>query len=192
MESGLRPFTPEDYPALAALLCAVDPEYPVTVEELKYRDANRDAKCRHARWIYEKSGEVVASGGYGQETYVYHPQKFWISLSVHPQQRRQGIGREFYDHVLRELEAFEPLTVGSYVRSDRTDSVGFLERRGFQEVMRDWESRLDVAALRFQITRVPLTDAIELDDTAVEVQVGFVARHVRGILYGEFNLDRLA
>jgi len=145
VKSAFRPFAPGDYPALAALRCAVEPEYPVTVEELQFHDANRDPKCRHARWVCENAGDIVASGGYGQETYVYHPRKFWLSLSVHPEHRRRGIGTRFYDHVLTELESFEPLSVGSSVRSDRSDSIAFLERRGFQEIMRAWESRLDVS-----------------------------------------------
>jgi hypothetical protein len=44
------------------------------------------------------------------------------------------------------LVPHEPLRVTTYVREDRSHSLRFLARRGFVEEMREWESRLDVAA----------------------------------------------
>jgi GNAT superfamily N-acetyltransferase len=146
MQPSLRPFTDNDYAALCAFRCAAEPDYPVTVEELKYHDAHRDPKCLEGRWLCEKKGDVVASAGYSQSPWAYHPKKFWLSITVHPERRRQGIGGHAYDHLLAALEEFEPLSVSCPVKGDREEAIRFLQKRGFQEVMRDWESRLDVTA----------------------------------------------
>jgi GNAT superfamily N-acetyltransferase len=44
------------------------------------------------------------------------------------------------------LAPFDPQTVRISVREDRPHSIRFLAQRGFNEMMREWESRLDVAA----------------------------------------------
>jgi GNAT superfamily N-acetyltransferase len=43
------------------------------------------------------------------------------------------------------LAVFNPLSVSSHAREDRAPSLRFLTKRGFREIVRHWESRLDVA-----------------------------------------------
>ena len=58
----IRPFTPEDYPALTRIANAAAPDYPSSVAEMEFYDARRDAKCRQGRWLIERDGHVVGFG----------------------------------------------------------------------------------------------------------------------------------
>jgi mycothiol synthase len=142
----LRPFTPDDYPALVAINNAVYADYPNTAEEIRYNDEHRDPKCHFARFVAEHDAAVVGFGSCGHYTGMFHPRKFWLSVEVHPGWQGQGIGSALYDHVLGSLDPFVPLSVSGQIRSDWAYSVRFLAARGFTERMRSWESRLDVAA----------------------------------------------
>jgi mycothiol synthase len=142
----IRPFTPEDYPALAAINNAVYTDYPTSAEEIRYSDEHRDPKCHAARFVAEHDGTIVGVGACRHYTDMFHPRKFYLSVEVHPDWQGQGIGSAVYDHVLASLEPFAPLSVSGQIRSDWERSVRFLAARGFTERMRSWESRLDVAA----------------------------------------------
>lgn len=146
MGATIRPFTPDDYPAQVAVANAVYDEYPGTVEEARYNDEHRDPKTKHARWVAEREGRVVAVGEYGQSAGMFHPRKFWIDIFVHPEWQGRGIGAALYGRVLDALAPFEPLAVRGNTREDWARGVRFLRDRGFAEDMRSWESRLDLAA----------------------------------------------
>ncbi len=145
MHTVIRPFTPDDYPAITAVNNAVYTEYPESEEEMRFRDEHRDPKCKFRRWVAERDGRVVAVGAYGQYAGMYHPRKFWIDLHVHPEHQRQGIGSALYDCLMDALAPFDPLSVRSDSREDWADRLRFLRARGFEEGMRSWESRLDLA-----------------------------------------------
>jgi GNAT superfamily N-acetyltransferase len=142
----IRPFTPEDYPALARVSNAVYTDYPNSVDELRFGDEHRDPKCHFARFMAERAGEVVGLAEVGQSAGMFHPRKFWLGVTVAPEWQGRGIGAALYDHALASLDPFAPLSVRGGTRSDWTRSLRFLEARGFVEQMRAWESRLDVAA----------------------------------------------
>jgi len=149
MNIKIRPFSPEDYPVVVEIGNRVFPEYPETVEELRYQDEHRDPKCRFKRYVAEKGGQIVAYAQYGQSAAMYHPQKFEIMIFVAPDHQGHGIGSALYEHLLRELKPFDPITIRSFAREDYQKSVRFLEKRGFKEIMRSWESRLDVQSFDF-------------------------------------------
>jgi GNAT superfamily N-acetyltransferase len=146
MQPVIRPFTPDDYEAVVAIGNAVFPEYPGTVEEARFHDANRDPKCKNFRWVAEVDGQVVGSANLNQSPMMYHPRKFWMDVEVHPEHQRQGVGATLYEMIAAELAQHDPLAVWAGCREDMVASQRFLERRGFKEAWRRWESRLDVAA----------------------------------------------
>lgn len=145
MNVSIRPFSPVDYPAIVAIRRAVLPESLATVEDLLHLDAHRDPKCKFARWVVEAEGQVVGYGSHDQDSGMYHPHKFSLFAAIHPEYQGQGAGAALYEHILAELAQFEPVAVRTNAREDRVRAVRFLTDRGFREVMRDWESRLDVA-----------------------------------------------
>lgn len=146
MASPIRLFSLDDYPAICKITNAVYPEYPSTVDELRFQDEQRDKKCRLQRWVAERDGRVVGVGEYTQLPGTYHPQKFVINVMVDPDHQRHGLGAALYDQVSEGLRPLDPISLRSNVREDMTRGVQFLKDRGFREAMRSWESRLDVAA----------------------------------------------
>lgn len=141
----VRPFE-NDYEALAEVWNSAYPDYPETAEENRFYDANRDPKCRHERFVAEWDGRVVGIGVYDQAAGMYHPRKFYVNVYVRADARGRGVGAALYDHVVRALEPYEPLTLRNGVREDAAAALRFARARGFVEEKRDWESRLDVAA----------------------------------------------
>jgi GNAT superfamily N-acetyltransferase len=145
MNIEIREFN-DEYPSLCAVLNSCYPEYAESPEELRFNDAHRHPKCRHGRWLAVRDGEVVGAADYGQSSESFHPQKFWMGVTVRPEHQRQGIGGRLYDHLMEQLSPFEPLSVRSSTRADMEPGVRFLAARGFTELMRSWESRLDMAS----------------------------------------------
>ncbi|HEY8597533.1 MAG TPA: GNAT family N-acetyltransferase [Thermomicrobiales bacterium] len=141
----IRPATAADYPTLARLQNAVFSEYATTADTIRFGDEHRDPKCQLGRFIAEHDGEPIGFGEYTQSAGMYHPRKFGLGITVLPAWQGQGIGTALYDHTLRALEPFAPLSVRGQIRADWARSLRFLARRGFTEAMRSWESRLAVA-----------------------------------------------
>jgi GNAT superfamily N-acetyltransferase len=145
----IRPFTTDDFPAIVAVHNSAFPEYPGTVEEWKFWEGRRDPKIKHARWVVEQDGGIVAYADYAQSEWSYHPQKFGVGITVHPEHEERGIGSELYRMLSRELEPHDPISFRSHAREDKTRAVRFLKDRGFVEEQREWESRLSVQAFDF-------------------------------------------
>jgi GNAT superfamily N-acetyltransferase len=143
----IRTFTSDDYPAMVAIYSTVFPDYADTVEQWRFNDERKEPRIRWNRYVAEDpaTGEIVAFGNYGQHTDMYHPRKFTIGVTVKPERQGRGIGSALYDHVMAALAEFDPLMVRVQAREDYARGVAFLRKRGFEEEMRDWESRLNVA-----------------------------------------------
>ncbi len=186
----VRSFRDEDYAHLASIGTASFPDSPVSEAEIRHNDGAWD----HGRyWLVrfvaeEPSGEVVGTGRMSHMAYEFHPQKYLMFLTVHPDRRRRGVGSILFDHVLTELNARSATAVRTWVQKETmTDSVEFLSHRGFREVQRGWESRLDVAgfdAARFAgaeeravgqgITLTTLAAARERDPEALRRIYGMI------------------
>ncbi len=149
MNIHIRPFDEQDYEAMVEVGNRLFPEYPETVAEAEYRDGQRDPNCRFRRFVADRFGQVVGYAEYDQSPSMHHPQKFEIGVYVDPNQQRKGIGTALFDYLMMDLDPFDPITLRSFAREDYDASVRFLTRRGFAEVMRSWESRLDVPSFDF-------------------------------------------
>ena len=149
MNVHIRPFDEQDYEAMVEVGNRLFPEYLETVAEAEYRDRQRDPNCRFRRFVADRFGQVVGYAEYDQSPSMYHPQKFEIGVYVDPDQQRKGVGTALFDYLTMDLDPFDPITLRSFAREDYEASVRFLTRRGFAEVMRSWESRLDVPSFDF-------------------------------------------
>lgn len=146
MSLVIRPFTEQDYDALAAVRNAVYDDDPRTVDEIRRQDEQRDPKCKFARWLAEWESRIVGIGFYAQSSWSYHPRKFMGLVYVHPGYRNRGIGSALYDQVWHALQAQEVLEVKAFVKEHPPGNGRFLEKRGYQEIERMWESELDLHA----------------------------------------------
>lgn len=148
----VRPFREDDYRHLVRIGNASFPEDPWNEEEARHGDAAWDhSRYWFARFIAEDdAGTVVGLGRMNHLPWEVHPQKYGMNLTVPPDDRRRGVGTALYDHVMTELRRREATAVRTWVAKETmTESLAFLTHRGFREVQRGWESRLDVAAFDF-------------------------------------------
>jgi len=123
--------------------------HKTTEAEARYDDEHFDKKYFLRRWVGEdpEDGAAVATAEISHMPWSFHPQKFWMDLEVHPEWQRRGIGQAMYEAMGEELRARDAIVLRSSARESMMHSVHWLEKRGFVEKMRNWESHLDVASV---------------------------------------------
>lgn len=141
----IRQFSDGDYEGVVALGNAAFPEYPGTVEEVRWDEEGRPPHILHRRWVAEGAlpgGELIGEAGFCHSAEMYHPRKFHLWVTVHPEHRSRGLGSALYHRVLQELARHDPLLLRCVVRENEQAALRFAAERGYQEAMREWESRL--------------------------------------------------
>ena len=146
MRINIRPFdySDQDYETAVELNNLVWPERYETAEEQKLWDQERPKEYLNERLLAEVDGRPVAEAGYGETFWSYEPGKYWLSIAVHPDHQRRGIGSTLYDHIMVCLSDRPVRKLAAWTRDKPAGGVHFLERRGFQEVMRYPVSELDL------------------------------------------------
>lgn len=145
MSFRIRPFTPDDYPALTFIGEAAYPGTPYDANLTRYEDEHRPAHLRYRRWIAEADGGPVGTGHYVQLQGRYHPRKFHLYVTVHPAYQRRGIGSALYQTLRETLAPYDPIGFQTRTREDLLHGIRFIEQRGYTEVLRNWELVLDLA-----------------------------------------------
>ena len=140
----ILPATPQHYPEIARLYHSIDPELHLSASDFSEGDRVRDPKFKFQRWVASQEDEIVGAGYYTQSNWFAHPQKFMIWVGVQPGHQKGGIGSALYETILGGLEPFDPLALRTHAAENCPQSIRFLEKRGFQEVIRDIPSELHV------------------------------------------------
>jgi mycothiol synthase len=143
---ALRAFrTPDDYPDVADLLSAADPEWPVTPDLLRVWDEAADPELFRTDVAAEAGGRVVAVGRVGHDDFAFEEWRYWGNLTVHPDARGRGIGGALYAELLARVQARGARELRTMLTDQPRHAPGraFLERRGFSPVWERYESRLD-------------------------------------------------
>lgn len=172
---AIRPFQPEDYRELTDLYNAIEPDYPSTVEEVRHEDEQWD-RTKHVQVRYvardPDTGNLIGAAEYSHMLWSFDPHRFGAWVGVRPERAGQGIGAFLHDRLMEDFRARGAKSLRAWAREDRTGSVRFLERRGFRELEKAWESRLDMLTFepsRFaERARVP--DVIEIVTLAEELE----------------------
>lgn len=113
--------TAADLERCARIACAVDPENPVTVEQL--RGAPPGALLLHA------------GGGYAYVSPSSVPASTYAMVRVHPESRRCGVGAALLEAARGRTRALGCESLWGRVRDE--ESLAFVTGRGFREVARD-------------------------------------------------------
>lgn len=144
---SFRPFerTDADYEAAVALRNVSMPDHRETVEDWRHWDDQRPDYCKFERWVAESAGAMVAQGGFYQFPGMYHPQKFYVDLYVHPAHQGRGVAQALYALLLERLAPHDPLALRTEAREDFAAANHLLQKHGYVEEMKFWESRLAVA-----------------------------------------------
>jgi mycothiol synthase len=181
LKTTVRVATPADYAALVAVGKASYPDYGETVEEWRHWDETWDhSKYFKLRLVAEDSRRVVGYGQVNHMRWAFIPTKYRIDVTVLPEQRGRGHGTALYDDLVAAVTARGAQALGAAAKESMTDGVQFLNKRGYREVKRDWESRLFVKGFDFArfgtaddrvakqgIRIVTLADEMERDPDAV-------------------------
>lgn len=141
----LRPFAAADYPALAALQVACEPEHPLSEAHWRHEDAVHDLRVRRARVVALRAGELVGYAGFMQYSLMFHPRRFVLYGGVAPAARGQGVGRALYAWLLEALAPFAPERLGAGLWAEQAGAEAWLLRQGYRETLREIESALDLA-----------------------------------------------
>jgi mycothiol synthase len=143
----LRLFEDRDYAGIAAVASAVFPGDPRDPVDVRRRDRLWDgARYDLHRLVAENpSGQIVAWGQLNHLPHQFHPHKYRIGIYVEPGSQRRGIGSQLHDRLLDELHIRQATSISARARGDMTESLRFLEHRGFTPVEETVESRLLVA-----------------------------------------------
>lgn len=139
-----------DLPALAGIHNAINPDLPTTADEMGHEVSRIDRRRYSAEWMVATTtggDEVVAYGGYRHVPWAHHPEKFFSFVNVHPDHQGQGIGSRLMDEILSAVMARGGRRLKAWTREDRSRAVAFLQRYGFVEQVREFESRLEVAGV---------------------------------------------
>lgn len=144
----IRSLGADDVAACVAIANAVDPAHSVSLEVAQHRDDTWDAaRFFRARYVAEGAGgQVPGWGQIAHSVWQFHPDRYALRLEVHPEHRRRGAGGLLFERLVETLRSRDALLVRCVAIEGDGDSIGFLARRGFQEVWRNLESRLDVPA----------------------------------------------
>ncbi|GIW29463.1 MAG: GCN5 family acetyltransferase [Meiothermus sp.] len=145
MSFSIRPFTPADYPELAQIRNANWPDNPVLPETLEANDKRLKPGLVMQRLIAERDGVMLGNALFFHMEWMYHPQKFYVGLTVDPAHQRKGIGTALYQKMMEELQPYDPIKLVASTRADKPAALRFAEKRGFIEEFRAWESKLELA-----------------------------------------------
>ncbi|GAB4216567.1 MAG: GNAT family N-acetyltransferase [Roseiflexaceae bacterium] len=144
----IRPFVAcdADYNTLAAINSQAWPGEPVSKQGLQHDDQTWDQRYLLERLIVEHKRGPIAYAQYSETPWAYQPDKYFVKIVVLPDQQRQGVGALLYDRIFALLAQRGARLLTATAREDQQHAVGFLERRGFRQAIRELESRLDLAA----------------------------------------------
>lgn len=142
----IRPYTPDDYPALAAIRTAAWPFDPVTAAEVQGWDRVMQEEKGHQfhRLVaLDAAGQVI---GYAlaRHTDQMPPGQWSVSVVVTPAARHQGAGSLLYQAILEWLQPYRPRVLQSSCRATDQESYGWAQHRGFAQWREGTESVLEL------------------------------------------------
>jgi GNAT superfamily N-acetyltransferase len=145
VEPLIREFEPADYAGLADLAVSIDPETSTTAESARYRDTTREPRIRLRRLVAEADQRLVGMGQVMHIWWNFHPRRYVLRVEVDPEWRGRGLGGTLFNRLWASVTTWNAELVRSNTSAAAPRGAAFLERRGFREWRRRWESVLTVS-----------------------------------------------
>lgn len=142
----LRPLDDRDYAAVGRIVSLTSGR-PFGETEKREHVREYEPERFDQGWLIAQYADdgVVGYAWYHQIPWSFHPEKYGIRLAVHPEWQRRGIGRRLMERTLDALIGRGARRIKASAREDWIRSIAFLQRYGFVEHARSFESRLPVA-----------------------------------------------
>ncbi len=148
---AIRPFSPQDYAAEQEIDLEFEPSVSASAEEIRRQDEVLARQGNHfnLKLVAETSEDsrVVGYGGLSHAITNYHPQKYWVWVSVRKAFRGQGIGAALYAALEMEARVRQATTLWLQVKEHDARERAFVERRGFAPQRKVWLSKLDLRSV---------------------------------------------
>ncbi|MEX2183534.1 MAG: GNAT family N-acetyltransferase [Chloroflexota bacterium] len=144
MTTLIRPATSDaDLGELGALVNAVTPDDPASLEEMRWADATYPG---NARFLATADGRVVGAATVGR-IYFYPPEHLdlWASIVVVPDARRHGVGSALLRTVSVHAASAGKSGLQGRAWEHRPEGIAFLVHRGFHELERSRMVSLDLS-----------------------------------------------
>jgi ribosomal protein S18 acetylase RimI-like enzyme len=142
--------TDSDYQTWLSVRNAIWVDEPLSLDQLKYEESIWPPEFFTQRVIITANNTVVAVAHLFENHWQNQPGKYDLELLVHPAYQKQGIGSYLFEHFQQALAARSPALTSlvSGTREDNGHALAFLQKRGFEVVMRWARSRLELDAFR--------------------------------------------
>lgn len=139
----LRPFQNRDYPAFVELHNRVESDSPTTVRELRhFFEMHEDEFLLIDVLDGAVKGDLVAVLFARRDPMGEGQIRFDIYLE--PSQTTLSLQELLYASLLEKVEPHKPKALTISIREDWQAWMGFYEAKGFEEIERQWDSRLNL------------------------------------------------
>jgi mycothiol synthase len=139
---NVRPFTPDDFPALAAFLAEDETHLFGRPSRVGVADVTAwltDPDLSNDTWLFEDDGRLVAMG------WVEKHDDTGIALGiVHREWRGLGLGSELVDRSEERLRALGVARIHAVTLASDVAAEPLLAGRGYREVRRFWEMTIEL------------------------------------------------
>ena len=137
-------FDDSDYQALRVLMEKIYPQEPTSVEFQRFEDESRPNVWWRKR-IAEVEGKFAALGTVGEPFWSLQEGKVYLSIEVDPDYLNRGIGTRLFADLEALAHARGPVRrLIADTREDKAEAGNFLKERGFEVVIREPISELDL------------------------------------------------
>ena len=146
VNTKLRAYNDPDWPTVSAIASARagndTPGYELWINRHQKFDESRYFR---RQYVVEdaRNKQIIAYGAVEQSVYL---PKYRLLLLADPQWLRQGVGNLLLDQLTEDLREAKAITVSSRQYASETELIELLKSRGFAEVSRVLDLRLNVAA----------------------------------------------
>ena len=106
MSHRIRLAEPEEYPAIVEVLNSAYPadEDKTEPAQMHFWDECLEPKYKSRRFVLEVDGRIAAYAHNRIPVDIYHAEKFYMTLAVHPDHQNRGLGTALYQHIISLLQ----------------------------------------------------------------------------------------